>query len=46
VDLDENFVRLERRPGNISEHDLIWSAIAFEDKCFHVSFSGLRFMRS
>src|SRR2546422_7119462 len=35
VDLNENFVRLRHWPGNVSEPDLIWSAIAFEDKCFH-----------
>lgn len=36
VDLNEHFVRLERRPGNDGERDMIRSAVTFEDKCFHV----------
>src|SRR5216117_4076913 len=35
MDLNENFVRLRHWPGNVSERDPIWSAIAFEDKGFH-----------
>ena len=46
VDLDENFARLERRPGNVGERDPTESAVTFQDECFHVSFSAFRFMRS
>jgi hypothetical protein len=37
VDLNENFVRLGHWSRNVSERDLIRSAITFEDKCSHVS---------
>ena len=36
VNLDENFVRLERWPGNVGERDLIESAVMFQDECFQV----------
>jgi hypothetical protein len=38
MDLDEDFVRLERRPGKVGKTDLSKSALMFQNKCFHFSY--------
>ena len=35
VNLDENFIRLDRGPRNIGKFDLVGPAVTFQDKCFH-----------